>query len=90
MPLPLALRLTSGAGYQWNDYRTPALELGVPREDRMFGWFVGLRRVLFGRAYLSADYRRERRDSNLDVFDVVTDGFVLRLEINVFDTWSGR
>jgi hypothetical protein len=86
-PLPASLRLTSGASYRWNDYETPASAIGVPREDRVFGWYVRLRRPLFGSASLSADYRRERRSSNLDEFNVVNEGFSLSLDINAFDLW---
>ena len=36
-PLPLEFQLQGGLGYQWNDYRTVADEIGVPREDRILG-----------------------------------------------------
>jgi hypothetical protein len=81
-PLPLRLLLTGGAGWQWNDYRTDAAGLGAPREDRLLGWYVGLRRPLQRRFYLSGLYRAENRRSNLDAFDTDTDGFYVQLEWN--------
>ena len=44
VPLPAQFQLRGGLGYQWNDYRTVASEIGGPREDRILGWYVGLRR----------------------------------------------
>ena len=44
LPLPAQFQLQGGVGYQWNDYRTVATEIGSPREDRILGWYVGLRR----------------------------------------------
>jgi hypothetical protein len=82
LPLPLELQLNGGLGYQWNDYRTVASDIGAPREDRLLGWFVGLRRPVHRRLYLSALYRTEDRRSNLDQFDTETDGFYIQLEWN--------
>jgi hypothetical protein len=79
-PLPLELQLRGGLGYQWNDYRTVADEIGAPREDRIFGYHVGLRRAIIDRLFLSAMYRREERRSNLGRFDTDSDGFYLQLE----------
>jgi hypothetical protein len=36
------------------------------------------------RAYVRADYRHERRDSNLDDFDVTIKGFLLQVGIGFF------
>ena len=83
-PLPLGLALNSGAGYHWNDYRTPAAKLGRPRQDRIFGWYFGLRRPLSRWATLAATYRKDRRNSNLDEFDSVMEGLVLQLDVNFF------
>lgn len=83
-PLPLGLFVDSGAGYHWNDYRTPAAELGRPRQDRIFGWYFGLRRPVSRWATLAATYRRDRRNSNLDEFDSVMEGLVLQLDVNFF------
>jgi hypothetical protein len=82
VPLPLEFQLNGGLGYQWNDYRTAAAAIGVPREDRILGWSVGLRRPIHRRLYLSGLYRAEDRRSNLDEFEVDTDGFYVQLEWN--------
>jgi hypothetical protein len=80
LPLPLELELRGGLDYRWNDYRTLAADSGAPREDRILGWFVGLRRPLARGLYASGAYRAEDRRSNLDRFDVDADGFFLQLE----------
>ena len=79
-PLPLALRLRGGIGYQWSAYRTPASEIGRPRQDRLLGWYLALRCPLPQRLTLSATYRVENRHSNLDRFDSDSSGFVLQVE----------
>jgi hypothetical protein len=56
----------------------------VPREDRILAWYVGLRRAVYRRLYLSGTYRREERTSNLDRFDTTADGFILQLEWDIF------
>ena len=88
--LPLALSLESGAAHRWNDYRTDALELGRPRNDRVFGWRVGLRRAFGPGTSFAIGYRRDRRRSNLDPFDSDTNGLVLQLDVNVFGTGGYR
>ena len=82
VPLPLEFQLDGGLGYQWSDYRTVAAQIGMPREDRILGWNVGLRRAIHRRLYLSGQYRAEDRHSNLDRFDVSSDGFYIQLEWN--------
>jgi hypothetical protein len=83
-PLPLEFQAQGGVGYQWNDYRTPSAELGVPREDRIVAWYVGLRRPVHRQLVLSATYRRQERRSNIDRFDIDADGFILQLEWDIF------
>jgi hypothetical protein len=83
-PLPLEFQLRGGLGYQWNDYRTVAAGIGEPREDRVFGYHVGLRRSVLRQLFLSAAYRREERHSNLERFDTDSDGFFLQLEWDIF------
>jgi hypothetical protein len=80
LPLPARFQLRGGAGYQWNDYRTVAVEIGAPREDRILGWYVGLRRPVRTDLFLSAAYRSEDRRSNVDTFDTTSDGFYIQLE----------
>jgi hypothetical protein len=75
-----------GLGYQSNDYRTIAPEIGASREDRILGWFVGLRRPIARKLALSGAYRRENRDSNIDDLDTDANGFYLTLEWDLFGT----
>jgi Putative beta-barrel porin 2 len=82
--LPWELSLESGVGYVWNDYETPSLELGVPREDRILGFFAGLRRPVAHRFWVSAFYRRERRRSNLASFDTTSDGILVEVNWGLF------
>ncbi len=84
LPLALKFELRGGVGYQWNDYKTIAAEIGVPREDRILGWFVGLRRPIARKLSLSGAYRKEDRTSNIDTFDTDSDGLYLQLEWDIF------
>ena len=84
VPLPAQFRLQGGVGYQWNDYRTVAIEIGSPREDRILGWYVGLRRPVRQNLFLSGAYRSEDRRSNVDTFDTNADGFYFQLEWDIF------
>jgi Putative beta-barrel porin 2 len=83
-PLPAALQLRGGAGYQWNDYRTISADIGVPRADRILDWYVGLRRPIQRQLFLAASFRREQRHSNIDTFDSDANGFILNLEWDIF------
>ena len=85
-PLFAKVEGRGGLGYQWNDYRTIALEIGVPREDRIFSWFAGLRRPLSRKFALNAAYRSEHRRSNVDSFDTNANGFYVTLEWDIFGT----
>jgi hypothetical protein len=84
VPMPAQFQLRGGVGYQWNDYRTVSSEIGRPREDRILGWYVGLRRPVRANLFLSAAYRSEDRTSNVDTFDTDADGFYLQLEWDIF------
>jgi len=84
VPLPAEFQLRGGLGYQWNDYRTIASEIGLPREDRILGWYVGLRRPVRQNLFLSAAYRGEERQSNIDTFDTDANGLYLQLEWDLF------
>jgi hypothetical protein len=88
LPLPAGLEFRGGLGYQWNDYRTVASEIGRPREDRILGWYVGLRRPVRRNLFLSGLYRREDRQSNVDTFDTNTEGFYLQLEWDILGSPS--
>jgi len=84
VPLVARVELRGGLGYQWNDYLTVASEIGSPREDRILGWFVGLRRPISRKLLLSGAYRKENRSSNIDSFDTDSEGFYLQLEWGIF------
>ncbi len=84
VPLVAKVELRGGLGYQWNDYRTIAEGIGAPREDRILGWFVGLRRPVARKLSLGAAYRSEDRRSNVNRFDTNADGFYLQLEWDIF------
>lgn len=82
-PLPFAINANGTLSFLRNDYPNPASGLGVPRRDDVLGWSLGLGRSLGWRAWIRADYRRERRDSNLPAFDVTTDGYVIQLGLGL-------
>ena len=84
VPMPAQFQLRGGVGYQWNDYRTVAPEIGAPRADHILGWYVGLRRPVRHNLYLSADYRTEDRTSNVNTFTTDADGFYFQLEWDIF------
>jgi Putative beta-barrel porin 2 len=84
LALPAKLEARGGLGYQTNDYRTIAPEIGASREDRILGWFVGLRRPIARKLALSAAYRDENRDSNINDLDTDANGFYITLEWDLF------
>ena len=84
--LPWSFSANTGVGYQENTYRTEASEIGVPREDSIFGWTLGLSRPVGSFAYLRADYRRDRRRSNIPGFNITTDGFIVQMGVGLFGT----
>jgi hypothetical protein len=82
--LPFSLSANLGLGYQENHYRTVSDAIGAPREDSIFGWALGLSRPVGGSAFVRADYRRDRRRSNLPGFDLTTDGFIVQMGLGLF------
>jgi hypothetical protein len=86
VPAPFAIVLRLGAGYHWNDYRTRATGLAEPRQDRIWEGAIGLARPLSRRAWVRADYRRERRNSNLEGFDVTTHAFIAQVGFGFLGT----
>ena len=83
-PLPYSFSLRAGVGHHRNRYVVQAVGRSEPRSDEIFGWTVGLGRS-FGRwAYLRADYRRERRDSNVDALSNDTESLVVQLGVGFF------
>ena len=83
LQFPLPLQLAGRAGVQWqgNEYRTVATAIGRPRQDDFFGWSLGLGRPLTRHAWIRADYRRDRRNSNIDRFDVNTEALLFQVGI---------
>jgi hypothetical protein len=80
-PVPLGLSARAAAAYQWNTYRVDEASIGEPREDTILGWAVGLGRSFGLRIHMRADYRRDRRRSNVPGLDVTTDGFIVQFGI---------
>jgi hypothetical protein len=89
-PGPLETWLRGSVGYLRNDYPNDAPGLLEPRRDDIWGFTVGIGRSLGWRAWLRADYRREVRDSNVEAFDVTTDGFVIQLGLGLFGQGPGQ
>lgn len=83
-PGPFETWLRGGVGFLRNAYPNDAPGLGQPREDDIVGWSLGIGRNLGWRAFVRADYRWERRDSNLPDFDLTTDGFVIQVGLGLF------
>ena len=89
-PVPFGLTARAALGYQWNTYDVPDASIGEPREDTIFGWAVGLGKNLGQRTYVRADYRRDRRRSNIPGIDVTTDGFIVQFGIGFAPSGARR
>jgi hypothetical protein len=83
VPAPFEVWVRGSVGLYRNDYPNDAPGLGAPRRDDIVGWTVGAGREIGWRAWVRADYRRERRNSNLPGYDVTTDGFVVQLGVGL-------
>jgi len=87
--LPFAVYLRGGVIFQTNDYKaspqfepsTGAFEL---RRDKLRSWSVGLTRNVREWAFLRFDYTAERRNSNLDRFDIKTRSLTFQLGLGFF------
>jgi len=90
VPAPFEFWARGSVGFLRNNYPNDAPGLDVPRRDDILGWTVGLGRQLGWRSWVRADYRRERRNSNLPGLDVTTDGFVVQLGVGLFGPGSSR
>jgi hypothetical protein len=73
-----------------NRYPTAAPQLGAPRRDQIVDWLVGLGRSITRWAFVRADYRHDRRDSNIDFFDQRTHAFYAELGLGFFAEASRR
>jgi putative beta-barrel porin BBP2 len=82
--LPGSLALQAGAGYHRNDYRTVASSIGAPRRDEIRAWTLGLGRPVTRHAFVRADYRGDRRDSNIDAFDTHSNVLTVQLGVGLF------
>jgi hypothetical protein len=89
-PGPFETWLRGGIGFLRNDYPNDAPGLGTPRRDDVLGWSLGIGRNLGWRAWARADYRHERRDSNVPGFDVTTSGFMIQVGLGLFGPGPGR
>ena len=78
-PLPFESWCRVLGGFLRNDYPNPASAIDSPRRDDVLSWGLGLGRALGRRGSVSADYRREKRDSNVPGYSVTTSGFILQL-----------
>jgi hypothetical protein len=85
LPGPFRTYLRGGLGYQWSDYRTQSVAIGGPRADRLLAWYAGLGRLFGEHIGMRADYRRERRSSNLPGFDITTSALVVQVSLG----WLG-
>jgi len=90
VPAPFEVWARGSLGFYRNGYPNDAPDLGAPRRDDIFGWTLGLGRQIGWRAWVRADYRRERRNSNLPGFDVTTSGFVVQLGVGLFGPGPSR
>lgn len=84
------LSVQAGASRIWNRYRLPASAIGSPRADDLSGWSVGMSRPFGRQVFLRADYRRDRRDSNLPGFDLVNRSLAVQLGIGRFTEGLAR
>jgi hypothetical protein len=82
-PLPFEVTGRGAVSLFRNDYPNDASKIDAPRRDQSFGWTLGLGRRIGQRAFLRADYRRDRRTSNVPGLDVTTYGFILQLGVGL-------
>jgi hypothetical protein len=90
VPVPLGLWARGSVGYLWNRYPNVVPELGEPRRDDIWAVMVGLGRQLGWRSWVRADYRWEKRDSNLPGYDVTNDGFLIQFGIGRLGPGAAR
>jgi hypothetical protein len=79
--LPFSLTFHGAGGWQRNDYRVPSAGMSTPRQDELWSWSVGAGRGLTRWSFLRADYRYDRRNSNLPAFQ--TDGHLFMVQLGL-------
>jgi hypothetical protein len=79
IPLVAGFAVRGGTGYYFNSYETDATGVGAPREDRIRSWSAGLSKSFGRRLFLGADYRRERRTSNVSRFTHESEALIIQL-----------
>ncbi|MEO6403345.1 MAG: outer membrane beta-barrel protein [Vicinamibacteria bacterium] len=87
--LPLSVFLRGSLGLQWNNYKASPQQIQntttlALREDKIRYWSLGLARSLTQWAFLRFDYTAERRNSNLDRFDIKTRALTFQLGVGFF------
>jgi|CXWL01.1.fsa_nt_gi hypothetical protein len=87
--LPWAFFVIANVGQQSNKYKASPQFSGatgdaVLRNDKLRIWSVGLSRSVTRWAFLRANYTAEKRDSNLDRFDINTRSLTFELGIGFF------
>ena len=90
VPAPFETWLRGSVNWLRNGYPNDAGGLGEPRRDQVLGWSLGVGRAISWRAWVRADYRHERRDSNLPGYDVTTSGFTVQAGIGSFGPGVAR
>ncbi len=68
MPVFQDVRLNARTSIIDNSYPLPALELGVPREDRNLNFSIGASYYITRHGFFQFDYLHERRHSNLESY----------------------
>jgi len=87
--LPWSFWVTGNVSQQSNKYKASPQFSGatgesVLRNDKLRSWSVGLTRSVTTWAFLRANYVAEKRDSNLDRFDINTRSLTFELGIGFF------
>jgi len=80
--LPWSFYGTALGAWQRNTYRTTSAALGVPRQDDLRGWAVGLGRNLT--RFFRVDYRKDYRNSNVPGYSIDTRSFAVQFGIGAF------
>jgi hypothetical protein len=81
VPAPFETWARGSVNWLRNDYPNDTPSIAEPRRDRILGWTVGVGRAIGWRAWVRADYHREKRISNLPGYDVTTSGFIVQLGV---------